>query len=78
MYEAEQREADMLFDLACLIKKVAEEMKRLANRCDEYANSYDALDDDYERLEEKYNKLYEENLHLAVELEKVKEVKGNG
>ena len=75
MYEAERREAMLLFDMAGVLKKAAEEINTLALRCDEYAKSYDALDDDYESIKEKYDKLYEENLHLAVELEKAKEGK---
>lgn len=70
MYEAEQREAEMLFDMAGILKKAAEEMKRLAIRCDEYANSYDILNDDYEVIKKDCNKLYEEKCCLEAKIKK--------
>ncbi len=51
MYEAEQREADMLFTMSSILKTAAEEIKRLALRCDEYARAYDVLLEDFENLE---------------------------
>lgn len=70
MYEAERREAMLLFDMAGILKKAAEEINTLALRCDEYAKSYDALDDDYEGIKEKYDKLYEEKCYLEAKIKK--------